>query len=338
VTEIRVGVAGIGFMGGTHLRAYQRAAALGRPCRLVAVADPDPARRRGAAGAAGNIGEASTEPLFDPDAVRGHQTAEELVGDPEVDLVSLCTHTDTHADLAIRALEAGKHVIVEKPVALSSAEAARVRDAARRTGRICLPAMCMRHWPAWAWIKARIDDGSLGPVRSATFHRLGSRPAWSPDFYANESRSGGALVDLHIHDTDFICHCFGTPAAVSSAGSPMHLTTLYRFENGPAHVTAEGAWDHDPAFGFHIRCVVVFNDATADFELGRDPELRLCRNGQATPIDLPAATGYEMLIDHALDVVAGRVAPLATIDDAVNVLRVIEAERRSLETRAPVEP
>src|SRR3954468_21614645 len=120
--KIGVGVIGLGFMGQIHVRAYQSAAADGLPCELRAVCDPDSARLTGHPSAAGNLGPGpGAQPLFDPAHVRGHTDADSLLADPSINLVSICTYTDSHVDLALRALRAGKHVLVEKPVAIGAA-------------------------------------------------------------------------------------------------------------------------------------------------------------------------------------------------------------------------
>ncbi len=341
---INVGVIGLGFMGSTHVQAYAAAAEAGWACRLAAVADSSRERLGGRA-THGNIrgaikeGEEPAERLFDPSQVKGYERAAELLGDADVDLVSLCTPTDTHVELAIAALKAGKHVLLEKPVAVTAAEVQRVADAARDSGRVCLPAMCMRFWPAWRWIKARIEDGSLGAVRTATFHRLGSMPAWT-DFYANPARCGGAIVDLHIHDADFIYHCFGLPASVSSVGTINHVQTQYRYDGGgPVLVTAEGGWGHDPGLGFKMRCIVNFEKGTVDFDIGRTPQLLLHEGGASREVDLgdeAALTGYDMQVRHMLDLIAGKErTPRATLDEAVAVARLLEAERASIEAGEP---
>ena len=123
--------------------------------------------------------------------------------------------------------------------------------------------------PGWHEVRATVRDARYGAVRSASFQRLGSMPAWSRDFYADRKKSGGALVDLHIHDADFIRWCFGPPDGVTSAGTVNHLTALYRYSGGPAHVAAEGGWDHTPGFGFQMRYIVVFERATAEFLAAR---------------------------------------------------------------------
>lgn len=332
--QIRVGVIGLGFMGRTHITAYREADLAGFDCPLTAVCDKSADRLSGKAETGGNIktgGE--SEPLFDPENVRGYTDTADLFADTAVDLVSICTHTDTHVDLAIRALEAGKHVLVEKPLALTSDDARKVASAAAESDRICMPAMCIRFWPAYEWLKRAIESGEYGDLRSLTFHRLGSTPAWT-DFYADADRSGGALVDLHIHDVDFIVACLGKPEAVASAGGLNHLTTLFRYP-GVRHVVAEGGWAQDPGFGFKMRFVACFENATADFDLGRDPQLLICRGGESEPVTVDALSGYDAQIRHLLDCIrAGRKEADVTAADAVAALEVLEAERVSLETQA----
>ncbi|MCC6907493.1 MAG: Gfo/Idh/MocA family oxidoreductase [Phycisphaerales bacterium] len=335
---IGVGVIGLGFMGQTHLRCYRAADKAGHANRLVAVCDSSAERRAGRIEAAGNIATGGGV-AFDAASVSAYASAAELLADPAVDLVSICTHTDTHADLAIAALEAGKHVLVEKPVAIASAQVQRVADAALRSERLCMPGLCIRFWPAWAWLRERIVDGAFGSVRSATFHRLASPPGWASAFYTDDSRTGGALVDLHIHDADFVRWVFGDPQAVVSAGTLDHVTTIYRYgADGPSHVVAEGGWDHTHGFEFRMRYVVLFEHATADFDLGRNPQLLIARNGQRQAVELDAITGYDAEIRHLLDAIAtGRRELNATIDDAVAAARLLEAERESLRTERRVE-
>jgi predicted dehydrogenase len=175
-----------------------------------------------------------------------------------------------------------------------------------------------------------VRDGALGAVQSAVFRRLGSRPGWA-GFYADAERSGGALFDLHVHDADFVTWCFGAPDSVASAGSLDHVTTLYRYAGGPPHVVAEGGWDHAPGFPFQMRYTVVFEHATADFDLARDPKLVLARDGNVTSIELPATSGYDEEVRHLLaHIQSGSRALDATIADALAHTRLLEAERRSL--------
>src|SRR4051812_18935360 len=236
-TPIGVGVIGLGFMGATHIAAFNAAREAGFPCELVAVCDRKESRRRGELWDVGGnaVSDVSGRKLaFDPAKARGYELACQLIEDPRVDLVTICTPTDTHVELASAALRAGKHVLVEKPVSLDAGEIRKLERIAKESGRLCMPAMCMRFWPAWAWLKGRIDDGEFGQCVSATFTRLAAMPRWS-GFFADGKRSGGAIVDLHIHDADFVYWCFGMPVAVRSSGrvgetsAIDHVTTLYSF-------------------------------------------------------------------------------------------------------------
>jgi len=328
-SPLGVGVLGLGFMGRLHIAALRAAEGAGLPCRLAAVCDGDPQRLRGGGPKAGTI-PGSDEPLFDPALVRGHRTPAELFADSDVDLVHICTWTDTHVDLAIAALAAGKHVVVEKPVAVRSLDVERLLKAARASDRLCMPAMCMRFWPGWTWLKTRIETGEFGPVRSASFRRLGSAPSWT-GFYADESRSGGALFDLHIHDVDFITWCFGAPDSVHTTGTSTHLTTLYRYRNGPAHVSAEGGWSLSPSAGFRMQYLVCFEGATAEFDLSRTPTTTLHRGDRSEPVEIPALGGYDAEVAAAVRAVAsGNRAGLPTLEEALTVTRLLEAERASL--------
>jgi len=337
---VGVGVVGLGFMGATHIRAVHRAAAESLPCRLAAVCDSSRERLGGHVLAAGNLATGAGERLFDPRNLATYTDYDVMLRDGRVHLVIICTHTDTHVDFARHALDAGKHVLVEKPVALTAERVRELADAsrgARPRALLCMPAMCMRYWPAWTWLKARIDSREFGRVVSASFQRLGSGPSWGADFYRDHARSGGALVDLHIHDADFIAWCFGVPREVTSTGTLDHVTTLYRFENGPGHVMAEGGWDQFPGFPFRMRYIVTFENATADWDLTRTPPLLLCRAGRAEAVEMPAWLGYDGEVRALVLAIASeaKVAP-TTVDDALVTAHILDAERQSLETGAPV--
>lgn len=331
-SPVGIGIIGPGFMGGTHARAFESARRAGLPCHVAAVAP-------GGFGQAdaGNLPLTRRETITAKDAVV-HDTIEALLADPRVHAVSICTPTDTHVTIAMQALAAGKHVLVEKPVALSSAAVAQLAEGARDSGLVCMPGMCMRFWPGWTWLRDRVRGGDLGAVRSAQFERLGSRPTWSPEFYRDPARCGGAIFDLHVHDVDFIMHLFGAPESVSAIGTIDRVTTLYRFASGPAHVTADGGWVETPGFPFRMRFTVEFDGGAADFDLARQQPLRLHTGGaRPTIVPIKSGAGYEgQAVAFIRAVLAHREgqreAPPVTLDEALRVIRVIEAEVRGLTT------
>ncbi len=341
MSTVNIGIVGFGFMGRTHLAAYQAARAAGFDCRVVAIADgrfATEAATLSTVAPAGNFdtGAARAE-LFDRSEVSTHADAAAIFADPKIHLVSVCTPTDTHVAMASAALAAGKHVLCEKPVALDARDIETLAGAARAAGKLCMPAMCMRFWPGWSWLKERVVDGSLGAIRSATFQRLGSPPDWGMEFYRDMTRTGGPLMDLHIHDADFVHWLFGGVRGVVSRGGLAHGTTLY--EAAPAHdgvrphVMSEWGQDHHPGFGFRMRFVVVFEHATADFDIGRTPTLLLHRNGASETIALPEGSGYDHEVRHLIDAIQrGRGAGelTATLEDAVEVAKLLARERASL--------
>jgi predicted dehydrogenase len=245
---------------------------------------------------------------------------------------------------AIAAMEAGKHVLVEKPLARTSADAFAIADAADRayekSGVIAMPAMCMRFWPGWTWLKQTIADQRYGKVRAAKFTRLASHPGGA--FYQSAEASGAAALDLHIHDTDFVRFCFGSPKAVRSAGYSKvtggidHLFTHYLYDDIPL-VTAEGGWCMSDGFPFQMRYQVNFERATAVFDASSTPPLLLSQAGKTEPVAIGEAKGYQEEIEYFLKCVAEKRRPeTVTLRDAAVAVRVVEAEVESVKTAAVV--
>jgi predicted dehydrogenase len=335
---IRVGILGMGFMGRTHLRAFAAAAKDGLPCRVAALANSGPFEAQGRVAARGNLEATEDGPLFDPNTVHQYTDAQSLAANPDIDLVSICTPTDTHVDYARQMLRAGKHVLLEKPVSLRAQDARVLALEADNAGRTCMPAMCMRFWPGWDWLAARVRDHSLGAVKSASFTRMGSRPAWAPEFYRNPARCGGAMFDLHIHDADIVHWLFGRPHAVASVGTIDRITTLYQFASasGPAHVVAEGGWLEQAGFPFRMRYTVEFESAVADWDITRGQPLMLTKDGTTAPVTLPPGTGYDGEVRALIRQLAGLGGPaLPTLAEAATVLDTLAAERRSLDSGSP---
>lgn len=331
-----IGIIGMGFMGQTHARAYLGAIAAGSNALLTSVCDRDTDRRSGIASDVGNM-KSGEEPerIFEEGAVTGYENVEALLGDGDIDLVSICTPTDSHVDLAIRALEAGKHVLVEKPVATRVEDVERLIDAADKTDRLCIPAMCMRHWPGWKELKQIVDSGRHGRVRHARFDRLGSMPAWGTDFYDDLARSGGAIFDLHVHDADMVLWLFGTPDVVSSAGDHRHVSSQYRFSGGPA-VSTTGGWLSDRSFPFSMRFLIEFERAVLTFDASADPPLTLHAEGKATTPKVQEGTGYDHQARAVIAAAQGNPHQLPCLRDASSVTRLILAEQESADEHRPV--
>src|SRR5262245_61439681 len=136
-----------------------------------------------------------------------------LLADRNVGLVDLCVPNDRHAELAIRALEAGKHVLVEKPIALDVADADAMLAAGQKAGRLLMVAHVLPFFAEFAYALDVLNTKRFGDLRAAHLLRVISKPDWSSGI-AEADRSGGPAIDLHIHDTHFIGLLCGVPTAV----------------------------------------------------------------------------------------------------------------------------
>ncbi len=336
MSELRVGVVGLGMMGQTHLDVYAK-----RPdVKIVAVSDLDADRLHGRRRAGGNI-EGQAKGGADLSGAAKHAEGMDLIHDPNVDVVDICLPTPLHLSYAQAALAAGKHVLVEKPLARTAADAYVLADAAEASDRVAMPAMCMRFWPGWDWLKAAVDDRRFGRLRSVGFRRMSSHPGGP--FYSSGEAAGGAILDLHIHDVDFVQHLLGVPASVFSRGYAKptseldHVVTQYLYDGDDTLVTAEGAWAMAPGFGFHMSYTANFEEATAVFDLQGAPTLKVIRGGEAEPVELAPGMGYDHEIDYFIGCVRdGRKPERVTMRQAAHSVAIVEAERRSAETKAPV--
>jgi predicted dehydrogenase len=332
---VNIAVVGLGFMGVTHLRAYQGV----KEARIVAVCDAVRLPVNGVLqGVAGNI-KKSDDINLGPQ-VKVYRKLEEVLSDTEIDLVDLCTPTPLHPEQAIAALKAGKHVFCEKPIARTSASAREIVEVASKAKGFLMPAMCMRFWPGWSWLKQVVVEQPYGKVQAARFSRLSEMPGWSKQgtYSAAGADLGGALFDLHIHDTDFIQFLFGKPTRVFStgvtdaAGSINHVVTQYVYPGGPA-VCAEGGWLLSQ--GFNMSYTLQCERATLDFDLSRGPDaMRVIEPGKpASVITYEGPDGYGEEVRYVVECAAtGRRPSTVTAQDGLTALEICEAEEKSLKT------
>src|SRR6185436_3408481 len=196
-STVNVGIIGLGFMGAMHIKAYRKVPT----ARVTAICNPSGRRLNGDfSDVVGNVGD--NEPVkLDMRDVKSTRRFDDLLADRAIQIIDICAPTAAHESLAIAALEAGKHVLCEKPLARSGAAARRIAAAAAKGKGFFMPAMCVRFWPETAWIADAIKTGVYGKVLSASFRRVAEPPAWGQQNFFDGAQSGGALFDLHIHDT-----------------------------------------------------------------------------------------------------------------------------------------
>ena len=224
-------------MGSTHLDAYSKLSNV----EITAVCSPSERALSGELSqTGGNLNRAHG--VRDFSAVRKYREWRELIEDAHVDAIDICLPTDLHAPIAIAALEADKHVLCEKPMALSAEDCNRMIATAEKRNRILMIGQVLRFWPEYRHLEHFVKSGEHGRIRSATFVRRCGIPDWSR-WLPDESRSGGAVVDLLIHDIDQALLLFGVPdrVAAKSMGGPDTLMGTLMYPRGP-EVRIQGGW------------------------------------------------------------------------------------------------
>lgn len=258
---IKIGLIGTGFMGGTHAACYE--ALLGNgDFQVTAVADQDVEKARGYAAKFG---------------AQVYASGMELIEKADVTMVDICLPTYLHAVHALRAMEKGLDVLVEKPVCRTEEEACRLLEMKRKKGVRVAVGHCIRFWDEYVYLKKLVDEKTYGKLLHGAFKRISPRPGWGwQQWLLDEKKSGLAALDLHIHDVDYVRYILGIPLdmkveVLQGSQDKEHIFSLYRYED--AVVSIEGGWDYPSGFPFEMEYRVRFERATVTFSSARSPSL-----------------------------------------------------------------
>jgi predicted dehydrogenase len=292
-TVVKIGLAGLGFMGAAHLDAYCKIATL----ELAAVCAGNARALSGdLSQAGGNLNRPTG--VYDFSRVRKYTDWVELTQDPELDSIDICLPTHLHAAIAAAALETGKHVLCEKPMALTTAECSRMLQVAEKSNRILMIAQVLRFWPEYVYLRDFVKSCRYGAVRSATFVRRCGVPNWSR-WLPDENRSGGAVLDLLVHDIDQALLLFGMPdrVAAKSIGGPDTLMATFIYPQGP-EVRIQGGW-----FAAETPFSMSFQVRAERGELELTPHGLMLSDGSSSRkiVELPPADAYETEIAYFVE-------------------------------------
>jgi predicted dehydrogenase len=326
VTPIRIGILGAGAMGTAHAAAYAGIA----DATVVGVFSRDPAHARSAAGIC------KAEPFTDADALIA-----------KVDAIDICLPSAVHHRFAIPALAAGKHVFCETPLALALDEARRMRDAARRAGRLLQVGLLVRSLSAYEHIKAIASSGEQGRLLSLATWRLGSylhRDA--PDHKAHYSDPS---TELMTFDFDFVQWLMGRPARLSASavrtgqGSPGEITALLGYPDG-RHATVIASGLMPPGHAFSVGFRALFERAVfehlAVFEKGPPRSTFTVVEGKSPvrPVPVPSRNPYQVELQCFVDCIGGRADPaLLDAERAIEALVLSTATQRALAEGGSIE-
>ena len=301
----RIAIAGFGFMGRMHYGNWKRI----HGAKVVAICDANLAQLTRVT--SGNLGNVDAETDFSGIAV--YDDFGKMLAAGGFDAVDLTLPTQLHADMTIAALKAGYHVLCEKPMALTVKDCDRMLAAARRAKRTLLPAHCLRFWPEYVALKKIVDSRKYGRVVAAAFRR--SSPAANyrdaHSWFLDEAKSGGCLLDMHIHDADMVRYLFGEPRDVQAAGHRRanglidHVEIRYGYPDKV--VTASVSWAVAKTLGFEAAFRVILEKATVVMDAKRAVPFEVCPNtGKPFVSKMPRRDAYEAEQRYFLDLLDGK--------------------------------
>jgi len=325
---LKIGLVGTGFMAKTHAEAY------------------------------GSIAGVEIAGFTARDAQRGADMAAQFGGEyfadysamlarPDIAIIDICAPTHLHEEFVVRAAEAGKHIICEKPFALTLEAVDRMLAAVDRAGVKFMIAQVLRFWPEYMKIKALYDSGELGLPNVVYANRLAQHPTWG-EWFGNVEQSGGGLFDLHLHDIDYLHYLFGPVKHLYASGKKFangawnHVVTNLTFENGVKAVV-EGCFSLPAGYPFTMTLRAVGDQSAVEYvcsagvnleDLGSAKNnLMLFKQGAVTQLQVPQDNPYANELRYFVDCVTQNKQPdIAPPQDSREVLRLVLAIQASLET------
>jgi predicted dehydrogenase len=334
---LKIAVIGVGSISELHLKAYVANPAV----ELYAVCDLNEERANKKAAEFG--------------AAKVYVDYQELLKDKEIDAVSICTWNNSHAEISIAALDAGKHVLVEKPLCRTVEEALRVQEAVKRSGKI-LQVGFVRRYDANAQLLHKFAEaGEFGEIyyaKASIIRRLGNPGGWFSDI---ERSGGGPLIDLGVHAIDLCWYMMGRPKAVSVSGNTYrklgnraHLqnlsfykasdydsakntvedlaNALIRFENGASLIV-------DVSFSLHAKeddiTIKLYGDK-GGFEI--EPAIMMVTEKHNTILNvipqvdnkgINIAAAFQNEINHFIDCIQHGRQPISPVEDGVEIMKIL---------------
>lgn len=327
--KLRVGLIGAGFIGKQHsgiLHGFDDVA-------VTAVLEKDAEKARF---------------IHELTGCAMYSEVEDFFNNNSFDIVDICAPTWLHEELAIKALDHGCHVFCEKPLALSVKSAEAIQKKAASGANHFMVGQVLRFWPQYVKIRELVISGALGNIESVYAYRINQSPKWA-DWFLNPELGGGALFDLHIHDIDYLFSLFGKPDEVFARGNRGKFgawdSVTATLGWGTTRAVVEADWIYPDGFpfqfGLRIRgdaCAVQYQFAVSgnvEAKQSAEESLILISPDRVENIDCSdMGEAYTAELEYFLSCVReNRPVEHASIGDAVEVLKIVEREHKSLEDR-----
>lgn len=317
-----IGLAGLGFIGKTHLEAYRHL----DNCRVKAVCTRN-----------------------NPDGLEVPTVTdyEDLLHDPDIDVIDICLPTYLHEEYIIKAAEAGKHIICEKPLTLTIESANRIIQAVQKNGVRLFVGHVIRFWPEYQVIKSYSESDKLKNIHIVHAARLGQVPKWS-DWFQHPEKSGGALFDLHIHDIDFVHYLLGEVDSVYAAGAKNrfgawdHVMTTLKFKNN-SNAFVEASHRMTAGYPFTMSLRAQSDENTLNFHLAAGENIdhmndsthqfHYYSNGKKSSIEFVKGDAFQNELSYFINCLeTNQENTIIPLGDVLYTLRLLTAIEESLET------
>ena len=259
----------------------------------------------------------------------------------ECDIICVATPTDTHKQYILEAIAARKPVFVEKPLCRTVEEADELVKTARKYKAKVMVGHVVRYFNQYAAIKKAIDDGCVGKPAIARITRCSKFPKASNNWFNSREKSGGVILDLMIHDIDFLIWCFGDVERVYARDigrqkipNKDYALAILRFKSGViAHL--EASWAH--AGGFRARVEVAGTGGLVSYDSRHPASLKVEHaDGNAVRENPVEENANQMEIREFVEYVLNNKVPRITLHDAYEALKVSLAALESVKLREPV--
>ncbi|MCM3110854.1 Gfo/Idh/MocA family protein [Lederbergia lenta] len=323
---MKIAVIGIGKLGQRHLNVWSQLEGV----EIVGIVARDQSKLQEVAGRYGTT---------------AYTSFQDLLAETAVDVIDICTPTDTHVEFVKLAAEANKHIICEKPLALTSVEAEEMIHTCEQNKVQLLVGHTLRFFPEYENAKAQIEKGAIGRPGVIRMSRGVPYPTNDRQWYTDENRSGGLFLDLGIHEFEWIQATFGDVQRLMAkhvkhtepTGKSIEygLVTL-RIADGTI-VQVELSWAETK---FRSSFEITGNKGMITYNYDDSNPVTLDIHEEESQVTLPKSMlrrdPYVRQMEHFIQCLTGKTDSVVTAADALQAIRIAEAARKSAEEGQPV--
>lgn len=326
---LKYAIIGLGGLGKLHLKNYFTIKEQ-KDVKLVALCDVEPEQFEKKI----ELNIANDNAPIDLSQFHRYTDLDEMLANEEIDFVVTAVPTYLHAEIAVKLMDKGIHVFSEKPMALNLEECQRMIDTAKRNQVKLQIGQCVRFDVQRMNLKKLLDEGKYGKVIRAEFSRISKTPLWSwQNWYMDFNKSGGAALDLHVHDVDCVQWLFGMPQSVVASATHAKSkfdTITSNFNYDGFYVTTMTDWSMTPGVPFTVRGVV--NCEGASIFLQDDRSLKVCE-ADGNVYTIPCDPMNDMYVDEVIEFIdcieTGKDSDIITPESTMNSIKMALAEQEA---------